>query len=86
MEPYGKLGLTNYIMQSVLGLLVFAPFFLGINYLNTTCNVLVALAIYSLQAILSIWWLRYFTYGPFEWLWRSATYLKIIPFRKKQNE
>ena len=84
MEPYGKLGLTNYIMQSVFGLLVFAPFFFGVNYLNTTHNVLVALAIYSIQAILSIWWLRYFTYGPFEWIWRSVTYLKIIPFRKKE--
>ena len=86
MEPYGKLGLTNYIMQSVIGLLIFAPFFLGINYLNTTFNILVALVIYSFQAILSIWWLRYFTYGPFEWIWRSATYLKIIPLRKRNEK
>ena len=83
MEPYGKLGLTNYIMQSVFGLLVFAPFFLGISHLNTAGNILVALLIYSFQIILSIWWLRYFTYGPFEWLWRSATYMKKVPFRKK---
>ena len=86
MEPYGKLGLTNYIMQSVFGLLVFAPFFLGVNYLSSACNVLVAFAIYSFQVMLSIWWLRHFTYGPFEWIWRSATYLKIIPFRKKKNK
>jgi uncharacterized protein len=82
MEPYGKMGLTNYIMQSVFGLLVFAPFFLGLNHLNTISNIFIALVIYSLQIMASVWWLRRFAYGPFEWLWRSATYLKRIPIRK----
>ena len=27
-------------------------------------------------------WLKYFNYGPVEWLWRSATYKKWQPFRK----
>ena len=83
MEAYGKMGLSNYVMQSVLGLLVFAPFFLGLNHLNTISNLFIALVIYTAQVIISIWWLRWFSYGPLEWLWRSATYLKRVPFLKR---
>ena len=85
MEPYGKMGLTNYILQSIFGLLVFAPFFLGLNGLNVISNVLIAIVIYLLQMIISIWWLQRFAYGPIEWLWRSATYLKSVPFQKNKN-
>jgi len=39
---------------------------------------------YSQQvAIMSKYWLKYFLYGPLEWLWRSLTYLEIQNFRKK---
>jgi hypothetical protein len=27
-------------------------------------------------------WLRYFRFGPVEWLWRSTTYWKIQPLRR----
>ncbi|MFN5648302.1 MAG: DUF418 domain-containing protein [Sphingobacteriales bacterium] len=33
-------------------------------------------AIWIFQIIFSNVWLRYFTYGPFEWLWRRLTYGK----------
>jgi uncharacterized protein len=29
-----------------------------------------------------IHWLKYFLYGPLEWFWRTATYLKWQPMRK----
>jgi hypothetical protein len=33
----------------------------------------------------SKWWLRYFNYGPIEWLWRSATLLKWQPMIKRRE-
>jgi uncharacterized protein len=37
---------------------------------------------YTLQVIFSNIWLRYFSYGPMEWVWRSFTYKKILPLIK----
>ena len=40
------------------------------------------IAFYIVQVVFSRIWLTYFKYGPLEWFWRSATYLKWQPFRK----
>ncbi|WP_433750239.1 DUF418 domain-containing protein [Paenibacillus amylolyticus] len=31
-------------------------------------------------------WMRWFQYGPLEWVWRCGTYLSFIPIRKKHSE
>jgi uncharacterized protein len=74
LQYVGKLALTSYLMQSVIGLLLFYPYGLG-WYLKTSPfqNVLIALGVFAIQAILSAFWLKRFYYGPIEWLWRSAT-------------
>lgn len=41
------------------------------------------IAFYIVQVVFSKIWLTYFKYGPLEWLWRSATYLKWQPFLKR---
>ena len=83
LVPYGKMGLTNYISQSVFGLFVFAPFFMGLNTQGITIRLMIALLFYAAQVFVCTWYLKYFIYGPFEWFWRSATYLQWVPFRKK---
>jgi uncharacterized protein len=40
------------------------------------------LAIWVAQLIISPLWLKYFRFGPVEWLWRSLTYLKPQPMRR----
>ncbi|WP_171476005.1 DUF418 domain-containing protein [Frigoriglobus tundricola] len=42
----------------------------------------VVAAVWALQLILSPLWLRYFRFGPLEWLWRSLTYWQTQPFRR----
>jgi uncharacterized protein len=37
------------------------------------------LVIYLVQTVLSSWWLSRWRYGPAEWLWRSVTYLRLLP-------
>ena len=76
LEPYGKLGLTNYSMQGVVGVclsgLVFIPFHWPFEFVLLTL-----ILFYVFQVIFSIVWLKYYKYGPFEWLWRCATARKF---------
>ncbi|WP_028297970.1 DUF418 domain-containing protein [Olivibacter sitiensis] len=85
MSPYGRMGLTNYEVQSVIGGLLFSMWAFGPVFGNWGPTEVFALgiAVYILQLIYSRYWLRYFLYGPLEWFWRSATYLKAQPFRRK---
>jgi uncharacterized protein len=46
-------------------------------------GILFTVIIYALQIPWSKWWLKRFRFGPMEWLWRSATYLKLQPMRKQ---
>lgn len=84
MAPVGKMAFSNYILHSLIGNFVFlGP---GLGYMGQVGPVyftLFGIAVFIIQIILSTIWLKYFNYGPVEWLWRSATYKKWQPFRKK---
>ncbi len=80
---YGRMGLTNYILQSVLGVFLFYRFGLGLNqYVGPFLGMMVCLGYSCVQIYFSHWWLRRFRYGPLEWLWRSGTYTSWQPLRK----
>lgn len=87
LSPYGRLGLTNYEMQGLIGCLLFSPWALGgiFGIWSATELFLLALLIYLVQVCVSKLWLTYFIYGPFEWFWRTATYLKPQPFLKSKS-
>jgi len=78
----GRMPLTNYLMQSVVGTLVYYHYGLGmltrIGYLP---GLALTLAVFAVQIPLSWWWLRRFQFGPVEWVWRSLTYMKPQPMR-----
>ena len=81
--PYGRMALTNYILQAVVG--TFLMFGWGLGYLGQLRTIylfLIAILLITLQTLFSKYWLQKFKYGPLEWLWRSGTYLKIQSFRK----
>lgn len=84
LTPYGRMGLSNYEMQNVIGCLLFSSWAFGSFFgrFGTTEVFLLGLFIYVLQVIFSKYWLKYCLYGPLEWLWRSGTYLKWQPFKK----
>lgn len=74
----GRMALTNYLMQSVICTLIFNGYGLGlVGQLSAPAGVGLAVIIYTGQVIASQWWLRRFTYGPMEWLWRSLTYGRV---------
>ncbi len=81
--PYGKMALTNYVFQSVLGTFLLYGWGLGlIGELRNLYTFLIAIALIALQVWLSELWLRYFYYGPLEWIWRCLTFFKVFPMRK----
>jgi uncharacterized protein len=81
--PYGRMALTNYVLQSIIFTFVFFGWGLGlIGELRQVYTFLLALLFIALQMLVSKWWLQHFKYGPLEWLWRSLTFFKIFPFRK----
>lgn len=83
LAAVGQMAFTNYIMHTVICTLFFFGY--GLNYFATFQYYqlfYVVIAIWILQLIVSPIWLKYFLFGPLEWLWRSLTYRKIQPFRR----
>lgn len=85
LAPYGRMGLTNYVSQSIIGALLFAMWAWGAEFgaWQAAEVMLLGLAVYIAQIIVCKVWLKYFQYGPLEWLWRSLTYFNRQPFLKK---
>ncbi|UXS60656.1 DUF418 domain-containing protein [Staphylococcus ureilyticus] len=71
----GKLSLTVYLMQSFIFTFIYVG--LGLyNKLPLYESYLIVLVVYSLQLIFCYVYLKFYRYGPIEWLWRKVTYLK----------
>lgn len=80
LVSYGRMGLTSYVVQSVTGIFIFSGFGLDWSNLGIFFSVLVCVSYTIIQIAISHYWLKYFKYGPLEWLWRSGTYMKWQPF------
>ena len=71
----GRMALTNYLAQTVVGLTVFYGIGFGqAGYWSIQALLAFACAIYAVQVVFSHLWLMHFNYGPAEWLWRALTY------------
>lgn len=71
----GKMAFTNYLLQSVLCGLIFYSYGLGwYGTIEPVWQMLMAVAIFALQAVFSRVWLKRFPIGPFEYVWRLFTY------------
>ncbi len=78
----GRMALTNYLLQSVIGTLLYYGYGLGLEAkLGMLSGFLVAMAVFILQILVSRWWLSHFQFGPFEWVWRLFTYGRVPPMR-----
>lgn len=83
LAAVGKMALTNYIMHSIICMI----FFTGVGFgqfgkLERFELLYVVFSIWIFQLIASPIWLKYYYYGPLEWLWRTLSYQKKPPFRK----
>ena len=81
----GQMAFTNYIMQTVICTTIFYGHGLGYyGSVERVGQILVVTGVWAFQIVASPIWLRYYRYGPLEWLWRSLTYWKLQPVRREQ--
>ena len=74
----GRMALTNYLCQSLF-IAAFAQHW-GLAQFGEVSRVgMIALvvSVYVFQLAFSVFWLNLFTMGPFEYIWRTATYLRF---------
>jgi len=84
LAAVGKMALTNYVMHSVFAMFIFTGAGFGLFGTFQRFELLyIVIAIWIFQLIVSPIWLKYYQYGPLEWIWRNLSYLKKHPFKKK---
>jgi uncharacterized protein len=79
----GRMALTNYLTQTILGLTTLGLLLGGVDLTRTMIAVWI-LGVWALQLWWSTAWLQRYRYGPFEWAWRSATYRSRQPLRRSR--
>ncbi len=84
VEIYGRMTLTNYMMQSIFSIVLFSGFGLGWRTnLPLWAYFLTAIFVYALQLAISFYWSKKYQLGPVEWLWRSLSSGKALSLLKK---
>ena len=82
LRAVGRMALTNYLTQTVLGVLVLTVLLGDVDFVNRSAVLVFVFAVWGLQVWWSQAWLGRFLFGPAEWLWRVATYRSGQPFRR----
>ena len=72
--PYGRMSLTNYITQSIIGSFIFYNWGLHLK-LGYTHSLLVGIGIFAIQFIFARVWFKYHKQGPLEYIWKKATWI-----------
>jgi uncharacterized protein len=87
LAAVGQMAFTNYIMHSIICNIIFLGYgFSMYGKLQRYELYFIVISIWVFQLILSPIWLKYFRFGPLEWIWRSLTYWQIQPFKKTAND
>ncbi|MGL4852120.1 MAG: DUF418 domain-containing protein [Phocaeicola sp.] len=76
LHTYGRMSLSNYLGQSVLGALLFFPFFLNLAPVaGMTVSLFIGIGMFIVQVCFCKFWFNYFSKGPLEYLWGKLTWL-----------
>lgn len=84
LVPLGRMALTSYLIQTVLGIWLFYAFAPGPHLMGKIGPAWIALLCvvgYLVQVGLAHAWMRRFRFGPAEWLWRTLTYWQVQPLK-----
>ena len=75
---YGRMSLTNYIAQSIIGAINYFPFGLYLApYCGYTVSLLIGFFTFLLQVKFCKWWLSKHKQGPLELIWHKWTWLGV---------
>ena len=84
MACVGRLALSNYLLQTVVSTSIM--YWWGLAWFGDVTRVQqlgLVLLIYAAQLVASVIYLRFFTIGPLEWLWRTVTYMRPQPILRR---
>ena len=81
LRAVGRMALTNYLTQTVLGV-VLLPALLHPEAATRSGIAVFVVAVWVAQLLWSKAWLARFRFGPFEWAWRCATYGSLQRLRR----
>lgn len=84
LKAYGRMSLTNYVMQSIVGGLIFYPYGMSLAYsVNVTYSLLIGVVLMVVFVAVCNWWITHYRQGPLEKLWHRLTWL---PAKRKSSE
>jgi uncharacterized protein len=76
LTPFGKMSLSNYLMQSILGSLVYYGFGLALyQYTGASFSLVIGIVLFLGQLVFCRWWLAHHKQGPLEYIWHKATWV-----------
>jgi uncharacterized protein len=83
LSAVGRMALSNYLIQTIVCTTIFYGHGFGLfGQVERTGQLGIVLAVWAAQLVYSPIWLRFFRFGPFEWLWRSLAYWRLQPMRR----
>ena len=75
IAPYGKMSLTNYLGQSIIGAIIFYNWGFGLfDNCGHTASFAIGIGCIIVQFIFCTWWMKHHKRGPFEQLWCTLTW------------
>jgi uncharacterized protein len=86
LAAVGRMALSNYLMQTIFCTLFFFGYGMGyFGELKFYQLYFIVAEIWLIQMVFSVVWLRYYLYGPFEWLWYSLVRWEKQPIKVQET-
>jgi Predicted membrane protein len=83
LSAVGRTAFSNYLLQTLIATTIFYGHGLGLfGSVTRVEQAGIVVAIWAVQIVLSVVWLRFFQFGPMEWVWRTVTYGKRQPLTR----
>lgn len=75
-SSFGKMSMSNYIMQSIIGSTIYCGFGFGMyKYTGATYCLLIGIGMTIILGIFSSWWMKHHKQGPLETIWHKLTWI-----------
>jgi uncharacterized protein len=83
LAAVGQMALSCYLLQTIICTTIFYGHGFGLyGSVSRVGQALIVLAVWAALLVFCPFWLKRFRFGPFEWLWRSLTYMKLQPIKQ----
>lgn len=84
LAAVGRMALSCYLLETIICTAIFYGHGLGLfGRVERTGQLGVVLGVWAVLLAGAPLWLRFFRFGPFEWLWRTLTYMKPQPMLRR---